>query len=176
MKRILELDASFAVLIARLDQIANGLKMRYVCPLSDTAQIAKQKYSGLYRIDVSTAGETGSVEDWIEQFRREWEHDAFKRSFTPNLKKKRIAQHKKLLEWMPLYLGKASNVASRVHQQINLPLEKTTFALKLNARPIMARRILRLHTLEVPVGNYDVIVPRLEAALRKRFHPLIGKQ
>jgi hypothetical protein len=55
-------------------------------------------------------------------------------------------------------------------------MEKTTFALKLKARPAMQSRVLRFHALEVRVKNYDAVVPVLEACLRNRFHPLIGKQ
>ncbi|MDT8318128.1 MAG: hypothetical protein RQ824_09090 [bacterium] len=77
---------------------------------------------------------------------------------------------------MPLYLGKSKHVGARVLEHINLPLHKTTFALKLKARPTMSTRSFRLHSLQLPVKNYDLIVPALEAALRNRFHPLIGKQ
>lgn len=81
-----------------------------------------------------------------------------------------------LSEWMPVYLGKSKNVARRVLEHINLPLEKTTFALKLKARPAMALRAFRFHALELKVENYDIIAPALESALRNRLHPLIGKQ
>ena len=176
MDRILKLDSKLTPLFALLDRVAKDLVMPLVCPLSDQKTIAEQTYPGIYRIDVSTAGASGSVNEWIEAFRGEWEHEDFKGKFTPNLKKKRIVQHVSLHEWMPLYLGKSKNVGARVLEHINLPLEKTTFALKLKARPAMASRTFRLHTLQVPVKNYDLIVPALEAALRNRFHPLIGKQ
>lgn len=150
--------------------------MPLICPLSDEMTIARHTYPGIYRIDISTAGGPTEIAAWVDALRHEWEHDDFKKSFTPNLKKKRIAQHSTLLEWMPLYLGKSKKVGPRVLEHINLGLKKTTFALKLKARPGMAVRSFRLHTLELPVQNYDVIAPALEAALRNRYHPLIGKQ
>lgn len=148
----------------------------FVCELSDETKVATQSFPGIYRIDISTTESACNVSEWIERFRIEWEHDDFKKKFTPNLKKKRIAFHTVLPEWMPLYLGKSKNVSSRVLEHIHLPLEKTTFALKLKARPEMEKYRLRLHVLPVLVQNYDLIVPALESALRNRFNPLIGKQ
>ncbi len=176
MHRVLEIDRQLSALFADFEKMAAELDMPLVCPLSDEPTIAEQNYPGLYRIDVSTAGGPTEVSAWVEALREEWEHEDFRKSFTPNLKKKRIAQHRTLPAWMPLYLGKSKKVGVRVLEHINLELKKTTFALKLKARPSMASRSFRLHTLKLPVKNYDVIAPALEAAMRNRFHPLIGKQ
>ena len=176
MQRILELDRQLSALFLNFETVAAELEMPLVCLLSDEQTIAQHIYAGLYRIDVSTAGGPTEVSVWVDALRGEWEHEDFKKSFTPNLKKKRIAQHHTLLEWMPLYLGKSKKVGARVLEHINLGMAKTTFALKLKARPGMAARSFRLHTLKLPVKNYDVIAPALETALRNRFHPLIGKQ
>jgi len=176
MQRIITLDGTFSPLFAEIVKVASEVEIPYVCDLSDEVTIATQSFRGVYRIDVSTSGSACSASEWIERFRVEWEHDDFKKKFTPNLKKKRIARHTLLPEWMPLYLGKSKNVSGRVLEHINLPLEKTTFALKLKARPEMKKYKLRLHALPVLVQNYDLIVPAFESALRSRFNPLIGKQ
>lgn len=176
MHRILTLDQQLTSLFADIEDIANDLALPLICLLSDEETIRKQTYPGIYRIDVYTGGTATDVSAWIETFRSEWEQDDFKKKSTPNLKKKRILQHQQLPEWMPLYLGKSKNVGARVLDHINLELEKTTYALKLAARPGMVNRIFRLHTLELRVQNYDLIVPVLEAALRNRFNPLIGRQ
>lgn len=176
MRRLLEVDRQLTPLLAEIVQVASEVDMPLVCTLEDEPTIAAQNYPGIYRIDISTAGAMSSISEWIETFRAEWEHEHFKKKFTPNLKKKRIARHLALPDWMPLYLGKSKNVSSRVLEHINLPLEKTTFALKLKSRPAMAKYRLRLHALPVPVENYDLVVPVLESALRNRFNPLIGKQ
>lgn len=176
MERISRLDGTFSPLFEEIVKVASEVEIPYVCDLSDETKIATQSFPGIYRIDISTAGLTCNVSEWIERFRIEWEHDDFKKKFTPNLKKKRIAFHTVLPEWMPLYLGKSKNVSGRVLEHINLPLEKTTFALKLKARPEMTKYKLRLHALPVLVRNYDLIVPAFESALRNRFNPLIGKQ
>lgn len=176
MNRLSAIDHQLSVLLAPLSVIAAEVDMPLICPLSDEREISRHTYRGLYRIDVSTIGENRDLAQWLSLFRSEWEHADFKKSFTPNLKKKRIAGHTVLSEWMPVYLGKSKNVARRVLEHINLPLEKTTFALKLKARPAMALRAFRFHALELEVENYDIIAPALESALRNRFHPLIGKQ
>lgn len=176
MHRLEQVDLQLSQALKPVADIAASVEMPSICLLSDEAEIAKHTYPGVYRIDVQTSGSTDNLAEWIAAFQAEWEHADFKKSFTPNLKKKRIASHKSLPEWMPLYLGKSKNVAKRVLEHINLPLEKTTFALKLKARPAMQNRVLRFHALEVRVKNYDAVVPVLEACLRNRFHPLIGKQ
>ena len=176
MQRIQQIDDQLTALLAPLLEIDSTVDMPLVCNLTQEDEIALHSYAGLYRIDVSTRGAETDLARWLSVFQGEWEHADFKKSFTPNLKKKRIAKHATLQEWMPVYLGKSKDVARRVLEHINLPLHKTTFALKLKARPVMARREFRFHALPLPVVNYDVIAPALESALRNRFHPLIGKQ
>ena len=176
MHSLLDMDLLLSQALHSIPEIAASVEMPFVCLLSDESEIAKHAYPGLYRIDVQTAGGATVLSDWIAVLKAEWEHPDFKKSFTPNLKKKRILGHCTLPEWMPFYLGKSKNVGRRVLEHINLPLAKTTFALKLKARSSMAGRVFRLHTLKMQVKNYDVIVPAFESALRNRLHPLIGKQ
>jgi hypothetical protein len=176
LHRLPKIDQDITSAIEPLAHIAATLEMPLVCDLTDELAIARLGYAGLYRIDVCTAGAETSLADWVAAFRRDWEDSTIKIRATPSLKKKRIGKHSTLPEWMPLYLGKSRNVASRVLEHINLPQEKTTFALKLKARPALQSRTFRLHAVELPVQNYDVIAPALECALRDRLHPLIGKQ
>lgn len=176
MNRILEIDSLLTPILEDLKTIANDIEMAYICPLSDKKTIEQQNYQGIYRIDISTAGSKKTLDEWITSFQEQWELDTFKKKFTPNLKKKRIAQHRTLPEWMPLYLGKSKVVGKRILQHLELPLDKTTYALKLNARGNMSKYAFRLHTILLPVKNYDLVAPILEATLRDRFQPLIGKQ
>lgn len=176
MERITAIDEKLTAVFGGFEAIAKDMQMPVICDLSDEATIALQTYSGLYRIDIATPGPEMDLEEWISDFRADWELDRYKKSFTPSLKKKRIKSHSMLKEWMPFYLGKSKNVASRVLEHINLAMEKPTFALKLKARPEMAQRRFRLCTLPLPVVNYDIIVPMMEASLRDQLGPLIGKQ
>ena len=171
-----EIDMSLTPILCKLKKNANDIDMPLICNTTQKDIIKKQNYQGIYRIDISTQGTSISITDWIENFRRKWEHEDYKKKFTPNLKKKRIARHTVLLDWMPLYLGKSKNVGARVLEHIEIPLNKPTFALKLNARHEMKKYHFRLHAIRIDVTNYDLIAPVLEAALRDRFHPLIGKQ
>lgn len=170
------LDGELTTLLSNFENLAKELTFKEVCELSDDKIIAEQNYRGIYRIDVHTAGPHVDFETWMSAFKLEWEHSDFKKKFTPNTKKKRIKCHSTLEEWIPLYIGKSQKVAARVWEHINLDLEKTTFALKLKARPTMAARRFRLSTIELKVTNYDVLAPVLEKSLRNRFNPIIGKQ
>lgn len=176
MHRIEKLDTQLISLFSPLNEIAAEIDLPFICDLSDEQKIAEQTYRGIYRIDIQTTGVPRDLDSWIDALRAKWELESFKKSFTPNLKKKRICRHTKLAEWMPLYLGKSENVAKRVLEHLNLSMEKSTYALKLKARPNMAEHVFRLHALELKVKRYDLIAPALEAALRNRFSPLIGKQ
>lgn len=171
-----QMDKQLSQELMRIADIASLVEMPSICLLSDETEITKHTYPGVYRIDVRTSGNADNLEKWIAMFRAKWESSNFNISSTPKFQKKQIKAHQSLLEWMPLYLGKSKDVAKRVLEHINLPLEKTTFALKLKARQALADSEFRLHALEVKVDNYNVIVPLLETYLRNRFHPLIGKQ
>lgn len=176
MVRIKEIDQQLTKLFCEFDTIANSLDLPYICDLSDENTIGKQDYPGIYKIDINTGDTHKDFNSWIAEFQAEWEHPDFLKKFTPNTKKKRIKCHTNLAEWIPIYLGKSKKVSSRVLEHINLGLEKTTFALKLKARPTMIARTFRLSTIQLRVENYDLIAPVLEAALRNRFNPIIGKQ
>lgn len=176
MQRMREIDQQLTQTLQQIRAFAASIDMPSICLLSDEAEIAKHAYPGIYRIDIQTDGSASDLEAWINGFRAEWEHPDFQGWKTPRLIKKRIAAHQSLAPWMPLYVGKSKNVARRVLEHINLSAEKTTFALKLKARSKTGQRRLRFHALEVPVKNYAAVVPVLEASLRDRFNPIIGRQ
>ena len=176
MYRILKLDAELTHAFADFKNVAMELQPEYVCSLADEKKISEQDYAGIYLIEVHTGGKSIDVKEWISALRLEWEHPDFLKKFTANFKEKRIRHHKSLPEWMPLYIGKSKTVGKRVLEHLNLELDKSTFAMKIKARPTMAKRDFRLSTLRLPVRNYSIIAPALESALRDRINPLIGKQ
>lgn len=176
MQRIAQVDAALATQFAKIVQVAKDIDISVICDLREEEKIAKLTCAGIYKIDVCTNGSSASAQQWIEALRQEWEHENYLRMFTPNFKKKRIKRHETLSDWMPLYLGKSKRVGARVLEHINLPLAKTTFALKLKARENMSKYRMRLCALPVDVKHYDLIVPTLESTFRDRFNPLIGKQ
>jgi hypothetical protein len=170
------LDQSLTKLFMNFEALANELNFQVICELSDDTTIEKQNYPGIYKIDIKNHGIYENVTDWIKWFKDNWEHDDYHRKFTPNTKKKRIAAHSKLEEWIPLYIGKSNNIAGRVWEHNNLQLEKPTSALKLRERKNMARHTFRLSTICIKVDNYDLIMPRIEQFLRDRHNPILGRQ
>lgn len=133
-------------------------------------------YSGIYLLEIKNDQIFNDFELWIDNFRERWENEKYLKSFTPNIKKKRIRTHSELQEWVPVYIGKSKNIGSRIHGHLYTELHKTTFALKLLARENLFNDIFRLQTFKVNVQNYDAIVPQIEWQMRNKINPIIGKQ
>lgn len=176
MTKILEIDATLSELIQDVPRLAGLLEFQTVCELTDEKAIAQQLYPGLYKIDILATGSHETFRSWSSWFVSEWVRPEYERKFVPNPKKKRLAAHAELAEWIPLYLGKAKNVANRVWQHLHLPLEQPTTALKLKHRLNMTEHRFRLSTIRVDVKNYDLVLPQLERALRDKHNPILGRQ
>ncbi|WP_157970322.1 hypothetical protein [Albibacterium indicum] len=87
-----------------------------------------------------------------------------------------MAAHKELKEWIPLYIGKSRNIASRIHGHIFRELDKTTFAMKLKSRENLYGQRFRISYIKLDVNNYDMLVPYVERRLRNKINPIVGKQ
>lgn len=133
-------------------------------------------YQGIYLFEIKNDDRFADFNTWITDFKEAWEGEDYKYKFTPNTKKMRIKEHKELKDWIPLYIGKARNIRTRIHGHIFKELHKTTFALKLMARPNLKDKTFRLKAIKIDVKNYDAIVPKIEWQLRNRINPIIGKQ
>jgi hypothetical protein len=176
MERIRQIDSHLSQIFHGFDGIAHSLRFEMLGDLL-TADLAKIQFRGLYLIEVcSTAQGMTSIDDWMAYFRTAWDQGDFKRSYVPSYQKARMLKHTALNDWMPLYLGKSEKIGKRVHEHMHLAKEKRTFALKLHARNLLNTNAFRLSILPLTVNNYDVIAPRLEAAVRRKLHPLIGRQ
>lgn len=179
MNRILEIDAALSSLFDNFGGIVRSLEPQQICLLTNQEMILKQNYPGIYRIDVHVghaAGDSANLSDWMRQFTEEWDHADFVGKNTPTTKLLRLRKHAELLEWMPIYIGKSTNVGSRVAQHINLPLDRRTVAMKLRARPMWTERVFRLSTIHLPVKHYELIARLVEAELRSQVNPLVGRQ
>ena len=179
MNSIQVLDAELCKLQQAFSRVAADAEFNYVCSLSNEALIKQQAYKGIYLIEIRTTGPHKDLASWFTAFQADWEHPKFKSSFTPNTKKKRIAAHRTLSEWMPLYIGKAKIVSSRVWEHVDLELQAKTFALKLRQRPTLKLRDFRLSTINLTaldVQNYDLVAPAVEQAMRNKLNPLVGRQ
>lgn len=163
-------------LFGSFPKISDEVVFEYVCGLDDSQAISKLDYPGLYLIEIHTGGGPNEVNHWISELQLEWEHEDYKKKHTSNFKKVRIKAHTELPEWMPLYIGKSKKVSKRVWEHIHLELEKPTYAMKIAARPTMAKRKFRLSVYRLPKEHYDIIAPKLESAMRQKLNPLIGRQ
>lgn len=133
------------------------------------------KFSGIYLIEIKT-DPSRDYNDWLVEFKNEWEKDEFKKSNVPNLKTKRTTKHCQLGQWFPLYIGKSKSIDKRIKEHINLGLEQPTTSLKLKARGNLYGQVFRVSVVRVNVLNYDLIMPQLENLLRDRINPIIGRQ
>lgn len=176
MQSLNELDLALTQIFENFKLLAHALQFETICELSDEATVELQKYPGLYKIDIHNPGHYSTFSEWFEWFKSEWVQDAYEKKHTPNPKKKRVAMHSRLDEWVPLYIGKSRHISGRVWEHINLKLNQPTTAMKINERKNMAQQRFRLNTLRVDVKNYDLIVPKLESALRDLHNPLLGRQ
>jgi hypothetical protein len=77
---------------------------------------------------------------------------------------------------MPIYVGKAQRVGARLKEHVHLRLDSKTTALKLIARELWDPHTFRAQMIPLAVSNYDLIAPRLEAAVRDHLNPLLGRQ
>jgi hypothetical protein len=172
-----KLDRQLQRLLARFELAASKLRFRQICLLSQGQTIARQQYRGVYLIEIKTPGRDDSLAGWIKSFQAQWDHPRFARAFTNTTKQKRIRKHKRLREWMPLYIGRSQKVGHRVGEHIALPRKARTFAMKLRMRgTFFKRNQFRLRTIKIDTQHYHVWAPILERVLRDKHNPIVGRQ
>jgi hypothetical protein len=172
-----EMDRRLKITLEDFSVLAGQIQMEHVCELSDEKTIAAQTYPGVYKIDIKNNGTYPLLQDWMRWFQEKWDDPIVVKKFVPTTKLGQIKKHLELQEWMPIYIGKSKKIASRVLEHIRLPLDKPTFAMKLRARgDFFAQNTFRLSVAHVNVHHYDLLMPMVELALRKRFNPIVGKQ
>ena len=80
--------------------------------------------------------------------------------------------------WTSLYLGKSENVQRRVRDHVTLGADKRTFGLKLHAR----KEKMAQHRFRVTYLCFDgfdgqqFVLTTLQREIRKRLHPIVGRQ
>lgn len=182
MNGIHRIDKDISTLAKKIEEEVKGLTFEEICEFNLDEEYILEipwgtlKYAGIYLIEIKNDGNSDSFMEWITHFKSKWEDEKYLKCFTPNLKKKRICQHSELTEWIPMYLGKSKRIERRFHDHIFKELHKTTFALKLKARENIRNERFRLKTIKCELENYNMIVPAIEAQLRNRINPIIGKQ
>jgi len=176
MQHIQQIDSELTKIFRDFEQAAQRLEFQ---PLGDLLQVDLESihFPGLYFLEVcSSPYGAATLDDWLSCFTSKWNQVEFKKSFIPSCQKGRMAKHTAVQEWMPLYLGKSEKVGKRVWEHLYLAADKRTFALKLKARNLLEGNQYRLSVLRLNVVNYPVLAPKIEAALRKKHLPLVGRQ
>ena len=176
MQRIQKIDGELTKLFRGFEQTAQSLEFQ---PLGDLLQVDLDslKFSGVYFFEVwSRPYGTAMLDEWLSCFTAAWNQEEFRRSFVPSCQIGRMAKHTAVHKWMPLYLGKSEKLGKRIWEHIHLAADKRTFALKLKARNLLEGNRYRLSVLRLDVANYPVLAPKVEAALRRKHLPLVGRQ
>lgn len=174
--QLLTIDKQLSGIANNFAEIAKMLVFDDICDLADEGTVKQQTYAGIYKIDIQTAGDHKTFDNWSSWFVKEWTDDKYRRKFVPNPKKVRLKAHKQLFPWMPLYIGKSKDIAHRVSQHINLDLDRPTTAMKIKQRSNMRDQRFRLSTIRLDVENYNLIVPYLESEIRNHYNPILGRQ
>jgi hypothetical protein len=182
METLLEIDILLTDFSKKVYDTSKTLQFSIICEFNMTPESLEiipwdlLSYSGIYFIEIKNDKIHTSFETWISYFKSEWENEIYKGKFVSNPKKNRINKHIELKEWVPLYIGKSKNIKKRIQEHIYLPLEKPTFALKLNSREHLRQSTFRISTINIPVKNYNWIMPVSESSLRDKLNPIIGRQ
>jgi hypothetical protein len=176
MAEIKALDHKVSALLKKAQNQARNLEFTRICKLDDEAKIAEQKYPGAYLIEIRVdCKRFKTIEAWVTFFKANWDNDTPGMHFTPGIKARRVAKHKRLRAWMPFYLGiRKTFVADRVKQHINLRPKANTGGLKLKSRKKVKLSDFRLSTIELRLREYDAIMPKLERALQDSLNPIAG--
>lgn len=179
MEEIKKIDQALETQLKKLEDLAQELEWKVVGEFrvnDDFAllPLADLRYMGVYLIEVKNDSHPDDFGGWFQSFEGKWVK--YEKNRTPRLIKKRVNSAIKRGDWIPLYLGKSSNIRSRIDGHLNLRLEQATYALKLNARENLSDYTFRLSTIRLDVDNYGTIMPVIESCLREREQPLIGRQ
>lgn len=134
----------------------------------------KLNYSGVYYIELFYNKETTNFTSWLTKFTKAWEDEKFYNR--PRIRKKSIKNLELGDNWIPLYIGKSKNIGKRIKQHLLLDNKSATYALKLSSKDFLQNEKIRIRTIKIEVKNYNQIIPYIESEMRKRKHPILGRQ
>ncbi|MRG48641.1 hypothetical protein GFS24_26235 [Chitinophaga sp. SYP-B3965] len=179
IQELADIDKTITAEAIRINEIAKKLRFTDSVEFElngDTNGIrpTSNKLKGVYFFEIKNSHSLFDAEKWVSSFRIKWED--WEHYWVPGIKDKRVREHKKFDDWIPLYIGKSKNIGSRINEHIHMECTKHTFAMKLKARPNLFGEIFKVSWIPIDVKNYDMIVPSIESALRNIYHPIIGRQ
>ena len=120
----------------------------------------------------------------IDVLKNEWVAAKELVKFVPRFnqaRSKRTGLRAKSDACLPFYLGKSEKIADRVKQHVFIKPESGTYALKLGAMRKYNKKIYELgfyiSHLEFPFSKKSAfLLEIIEAALREKINPIIGRQ
>jgi hypothetical protein len=172
-----ELSTLMATLKAELDHYKFEPKFEFVLNKNfDLSFLEKIKYPGVYLIEIHTGNQEITFNDWVKSFLEKWQDKEYVSHFVPNSRKGRLAAHKDLSTWFPLYIGKSKDISKRIKEHLYLEMKRPTGALKLIGRENIYDHVFKVSTIRIEVKNYDIIMPQLERMLRNKINPILGRQ
>jgi hypothetical protein len=131
---------------------------------------------GIYLIEIKLASNTELA---LGAFVDNWNLDQPKcNSLAYRKRAQKHLPEKGPCDFLPLYLGKGMNVRKRLTEHLTGKADSSTYGLKLLARAdVLNGCTLKANwvTFEVDKKGYFCI-ELLEAALRRKLHPIVGKQ
>ncbi len=180
MNKFENIDKELSLQINHIKQIADELKFKEIFQFDmgdDLTSLSFESlnFSGIYFFEIQDFQCANNIEAFLSDFKLKWEDYDYKGAFVPNTKQKRLKIHTTPLEWVPLYVGKSKNIATRLKGHFFMPLERKTFGMKLSSRRNLLGYRIRVSTIEINVRNYDLIVPQIEVHFREKFNPIIGR-
>ena len=155
----------------RISQIAEELKFveQFQFDIGDeisSLDLSELNFPGVYYFEIQNSQCSNDIGSFLSDFKLKWEAPIYKGEFVPNTKLKRLNKHTSTLEWVPLYIGKAKNISTRLKGHFFMPLYRRTFAMKLSSRENLSGYRIRLSLIKIDVKNYDLIVPKIESHFR----------
>lgn len=137
---------------------------------------------GIYFFEMKLPQSDTDIDESIRSFGESWAcWKADKNGSTPSFNKGKALQVKENMTddgWVPLYLGKRSNLKSRIQEHVYRPTNAKTSALRLTDRSDeLIHHRFRVSYLTFDLSNDEYkLMSFLEAALRNRLQPILGRQ
>lgn len=176
-----KIDSEICNSVNAVKELAKELQFLPVCEFLPGQSLTEESWNlmacpGIYLLEIKNRGMFSDFKTWADDFKTEWEKSDYIHKFVPNLKKKRLASHTDLKEWVPIYIGKSKWIGSRIRTHLYAELNKHTFSLKLSERQNLNQDKFRISIIPISVVNYDWVMPTIESVLRDKINPILGKQ
>ncbi|WMN69419.1 hypothetical protein NI387_06465 [Vibrio parahaemolyticus] len=87
MNEIKKIDSELRDVLAGLDKTLETLDFELIGDLRNEELIKNHQYSGIYLIEIECTNSDMLFLTWFEEFKTKWEKEAYKKKWTPSIKK-----------------------------------------------------------------------------------------